>query len=47
MDLAAMTSESIMLGELVAWLPNATLNEFLADFAEHLEAGDFDDLLDD
>ena len=47
MDLAAMTSESNMLNELVAWLPHATLNEFLADFAEHLEAGDFDDLLDD
>jgi hypothetical protein len=47
MELAEMTSESIMLGELIAWLPRATLNAFLADFAQHLESGDFDDLLAD
>jgi hypothetical protein len=47
MELAEMTSEEIMLGELIAWLPHATLNEFLADFAQHLESGDFDDLLAD
>lgn len=46
MELAEMTSESIMLSELIAWLPHATLNEFLGDFAQHLESGDFDDLLD-
>ena len=45
MELAEMTDEGLMLGELIAWLPHATLNEFLADFASHLEAGDFDDLL--
>lgn len=45
MDLATMTSESLMLDELIAWLPHSTLNEFLTDFAEHLESGDFDDLL--
>jgi hypothetical protein len=47
MELAEMTSEGIVLGELIAWLPHATLNEFLTDFAQHLESGDFDDLLAD
>lgn len=45
MELAEMTDEGLMLSELIAWLSHATLNEFLADFAQHLEAGDFDDLL--
>ena len=45
MELAEMTDEGLMLGELITWLPHATLNAFLADFASHLEAGDFDDLL--
>lgn len=35
----------LMLGELIAWLPHNQLNDFLVDFAAHLEAGDFNDLL--
>jgi hypothetical protein len=34
-----------MLGELIAWLPSSTLSSFLCDFAQHLEAGDFNDIL--
>lgn len=45
MELAELTSPELMLGELIAWLPHATINEFLTDFAQHLEAGDFDDVL--
>ena len=43
-DLASTTGESLMLNELIAWLSPSTLNEFLTDFAEHLESGDFDDI---
>lgn len=35
----------LMLAELISWLPHNQLNAFLVDFAAHLEAGDFDDLL--
>jgi hypothetical protein len=45
MELAELTSQKLMFNELIAWLPHATINEFLTDFAQHLEAGDFDDLL--
>ena len=45
MSLAELTSQELMFKELIAWLPHATINEFLTDFAQHLEAGDFDDLL--
>jgi hypothetical protein len=44
-EFADHVGADLLLGELVAWLPSATLNQFLADFACHLEAGDFADLL--
>lgn len=44
-DFAEHLSADLLLGELIAWLPAATLNDFLSDFACHLEAGDFADLL--
>lgn len=44
-DFAEHLGAELVLGELVAWLPAATLNAFLSDFACHLEAGDFTDLI--
>jgi hypothetical protein len=46
-ELSESTGKGLMLSEIIAWLPSATLNAFLADFASHLEQGDFDDLLTD
>lgn len=44
-EIAESIGAELVLGELIAFLPHATLNEFLVDFAEHLEAGDFNDIL--
>jgi hypothetical protein len=45
MEISEIVSAEIMLGELIAWLPSSTLSSFLCDFAQHLEAGDFNDIL--
>jgi hypothetical protein len=45
MEISEAVSAEIMLGELICWLPTSTLSDFLCDFAQHLEAGDFDDIL--
>lgn len=46
LNIADNVGESLVFHELVAWLPSATLNDFLSDFACHLEAGDYNDLID-
>jgi hypothetical protein len=45
MEISELVSAEMMLGELIAWLPTSTLSDFLCDFAQHLEAGDFADIL--
>ena len=44
-EIAESIGAELVLGELIAYLPHATLNDFLVDFCQHLEAGDFNDIL--
>jgi hypothetical protein len=46
-ELAESVGFDVVLGELIAWLPRSTLNDFLVDFVHSLENGDFDDLIQD
>ena len=44
-EMAETVGAELLLYELLAFLPHSTLNDFLVDFASHLEAGDYNDIL--
>ena len=44
-ELAESLGADLVLSELICWLSHSELNGFLSDFVSHLEAGDFDDLI--
>lgn len=46
MAAAESLGSNLILSELIAFLPTATLYEFMEDFNQHLSCGDFKDLID-
>lgn len=44
-EIKEIVGTDLMLCELISWLSHDDLNAFLTDFCCHLEAGDFNDLL--
>ena len=42
---AELVGAELMLNELISFLPTATVCEFMEDFNQHLDAGDFADLI--
>lgn len=42
---ASAAGDQLLLNELIYFLPSATVYEFMEHFNRHLDAGDFDDLI--
>ncbi len=46
MAAASAFGPELILNELIYFLPSATVNDFMEHFNQHLDAGDFADLID-